>query len=837
MKFILENDKLKIEQEKELNSGSLNYYEVDVEFNEAWQNLTIVAILIGKDDIVGTSISVIKNKFYLDNELEGYYNIGFVGYLIENEEKKYQISTNLKSIYFNKGAGEIETEDKKVPTPSEWEIYIAQIQKMISDIKIEELDPTVPEYVKKITENDISNWNNKAEKDDIPDTSNFITNTVNDLVNYYKKSETYSKQEIDNKISLIPKFSIEIVSSLPTENISETTLYLLKSGTEKDNIYTEYIYSNKKWEILGTQKLDLSNYYNKGEVDKKLEDTTQELETKIAELVLENARQQEDIDSLLEELPDNSVEGSNLHITDSAKARATMIPLGNTEQDTREGYNRLLLNYGDSSFSVNGVTLSYNKLAGKFKVTGIPTADTWINIFPIFRAGTNESVAGESIDVSEKYLVTNYDKWSSASNIALQFTDGSTVTNLNYPGEKYKKFSTDSANRGWIYIPNSGKNLNEEFWVMICDDYNYTEYEQYGSMPSIDYPSDVTVVEGSYENKVQNKNLAIKYSNGYVDGNTGDISSSNNESYFCTDLILIPIGFTEIYYYGSNLSNELDNYWANRVAFFDENKKILGNAIIMTNSRTLTIPTDAKYIRVSFSAEVIDYMLAFGTETGYIEPQEQNYSLDFPIPMAKGDEIELTYTEKNGYKTIDSIYKNAKMSEKIRLTSDMSWALSGNGYWYRVIIPELSINLQSTILSTHFKGVDSNGNKTIYSKNYGTGYICLGTSGNGLVGISVSTFDSLDDLKTFLNENEVYIIGELQSPTRTQITDETFISQYEALLNSSTYKGVTNISTTKQSDTQATLNLKVDYKQSNQIVFSNAIETLKQAIISLGGNI
>ena len=31
MKFILENDKLKIEQEKELNSGSLNYYEVDTD--------------------------------------------------------------------------------------------------------------------------------------------------------------------------------------------------------------------------------------------------------------------------------------------------------------------------------------------------------------------------------------------------------------------------------------------------------------------------------------------------------------------------------------------------------------------------------------------------------------------------------------------------------------------------------------------------------------------------------------------------------------------------------------------------------------------------------------
>lgn len=33
MKFILKNDKLEIDNEEKLNSGSLNYYEVDVEFN------------------------------------------------------------------------------------------------------------------------------------------------------------------------------------------------------------------------------------------------------------------------------------------------------------------------------------------------------------------------------------------------------------------------------------------------------------------------------------------------------------------------------------------------------------------------------------------------------------------------------------------------------------------------------------------------------------------------------------------------------------------------------------------------------------------------------------
>lgn len=95
---------------------------------------------------------------------------------------------------------------------------------------------------------------------DISNDSGFITKAVNDLTNYYKKSETYTQTEIDNKISAIPKFAIQVVQSLPTSNISTTTVYLVSTGTETNNLYTEYIYVNNKWEILGTQKLDLSPY-------------------------------------------------------------------------------------------------------------------------------------------------------------------------------------------------------------------------------------------------------------------------------------------------------------------------------------------------------------------------------------------------------------------------------------------------------------------------------------------------------------------------------------------------------------------------------------------------
>ena len=75
-----------------------------------------------------------------------------------------------------------------------------------------------------------------------------------DLVNYYKKTETYSQAEINNKISAIPKFDIKVCEALPDSNISKTTVYLLKSSKEEtDNLDDEYIYVDSKWEKLGTQ--------------------------------------------------------------------------------------------------------------------------------------------------------------------------------------------------------------------------------------------------------------------------------------------------------------------------------------------------------------------------------------------------------------------------------------------------------------------------------------------------------------------------------------------------------------------------------------------------------
>lgn len=89
-------------------------------------------------------------------------------------------------------------------------------------------------------------------------------------IDYYTEVD---KQELINEIlSQVNQFSVEVVSELPTEEIKETTIYFVpKENSKQKDVYDEYIYINNDWEHIGTTEIDLSNYYNKVEVDSKVQ--------------------------------------------------------------------------------------------------------------------------------------------------------------------------------------------------------------------------------------------------------------------------------------------------------------------------------------------------------------------------------------------------------------------------------------------------------------------------------------------------------------------------------------------------------------------------------------
>ena len=108
---------------------------------------------------------------------------------------------------------------------------------------------------------------NPTKLSELSNDVNFITNSVNNLTNYYTKTNTYTKTEVNDLINGITSMNVAVVQTLPTSGISATTIYLVpKSTSQTNNAYDEYLYVNNKWEKIGDTTIDLSNYALKSEI-------------------------------------------------------------------------------------------------------------------------------------------------------------------------------------------------------------------------------------------------------------------------------------------------------------------------------------------------------------------------------------------------------------------------------------------------------------------------------------------------------------------------------------------------------------------------------------------
>lgn len=116
---------------------------------------------------------------------------------------------------------------------------------------------------------DAIEWDNVLNKptklSDFINDESFIDNTVNNLTNYYLKSETYTQTEVNNLIGQIKTIQIVKVDTLPDTGESNKIYLVPKTTSETNNSYFEYIWveSTSKFEKIGDTEIDLSNYLQK----------------------------------------------------------------------------------------------------------------------------------------------------------------------------------------------------------------------------------------------------------------------------------------------------------------------------------------------------------------------------------------------------------------------------------------------------------------------------------------------------------------------------------------------------------------------------------------------
>ena len=109
------------------------------------------------------------------------------------------------------------------------------------------------------------------------DLASFITKAVTDLTNYYLKSDTYSKNEVDQLIAAINQFELVSIATLPTASAATMgKLYFVPSADpQTSNVKDEYITlsvteqgtTTYSWECIGSTSIDLTNYYTKSQTD------------------------------------------------------------------------------------------------------------------------------------------------------------------------------------------------------------------------------------------------------------------------------------------------------------------------------------------------------------------------------------------------------------------------------------------------------------------------------------------------------------------------------------------------------------------------------------------
>lgn len=85
----------------------------------------------------------------------------------------------------------------------------------------------------------------------------FITSQVNNLANYYQKTQTYTKAEVDALIDAIEGMNFIQVATLPTQDIDDRAIYYVP---RQGGGYDRYQHMNGQWLYLGSTDVSMDGY-------------------------------------------------------------------------------------------------------------------------------------------------------------------------------------------------------------------------------------------------------------------------------------------------------------------------------------------------------------------------------------------------------------------------------------------------------------------------------------------------------------------------------------------------------------------------------------------------
>ena len=621
-----------------------------------------------------------------------------------------------------------------------------------------------------------------------------------DLSSYYTKTQTDNllngKQEeitSDNKLNadLVDDSTStnKFVTSAEKTQISTNTTDIsnIKNGTNIDSFGdVESALGGKEDVSNKSQVLDTST--EKYPSNKAVKDSQDIQDSEIAEL-----------EEIASNIPTTTGTGESITIDNTMKCKHVSDELGgNTDQETTEGKNLLpRLTQGTSVFNGKTYTVDEN---GILEMSGTPTS-----------AGT------KTIQLEYPYSITNetrylylFNNYSDAT-FGVRFMNGSSRILEIVPSTENSKVELSQYSGQTItaiqIFQNTSFTNTRKISPMISASDTETTFEKYtnGASPNPDYPQDVNVVTGDNTITISNKNLFGNLSNGYYDTN-GDYQTSNTR--WCTPKLLKGNN-TALYFYGSTSSLRYG------LVQFDENNNLLERKVGIQNTYSFGTNTYSFAVFFYDTSDIsdMDLQVSFDPITTYIPHQEQVY----PINLGSIELAKIGSYQDKLFKAIsgDVVYDSLSDTQKEGLNSG-SWykygvigklVLDGTENWEKPTtnlynVNNITPNHLTTanivgIISDNYVGGQTKASNSEFMTSVSNLDFAIGLHTNGTsIRVKDTRGLSLSDFKSQLSTNNVTVYYVLSTPTFTEITDETLISQLENWRNSKSYNGQTNISQT-----------------------------------------
>lgn len=611
----------------------------------------------------------------------------------------------------------------------------------------EETDPTVPSYVKNITQANINSWNDK--QDQLVSTQNIKSINGNSILGSGNLTIT-NEYEAGTGIDI-------------TGNIISNTITSYNDLTDTP--------------IIPTKTSDLVN--DSGYITNSVDD-------------LQNYLSTLDLDKIL---PKSSDSGTNLYLEDSAEMKLDIkLKAHEMVQHTTTGKN--MLNPIGASDSNNGIDFTNNG-DGTFTANGTASANT---NFPL----TILTDTPITLEANESYTQSlNIVSGTFGGSIVPAFKNGGGTISYNYfnstsvsPNSTKTPTEEMYAHSYNFYISSGTTITNCTFKVQLEKGSTATTYEEYTggyASPNPDYPQDIHVTTGENTITMCGINLFDKstvQTGKIVNRNDGDLS--NNASYSASDYIPVKAGIS---YYQSNCNS----YYS---VYYDKDKLYLG--ICGTNSFT---PSQDGYIRTTIPNTNLD---TAQIEKGNSASSYQSYeSTVYPIELGDIELCKFTGGivpedfEDRIFKNVpsDPDYVSGAPLNSIRYdkkvvkfipTEDMTWTDEGEfAGTHRFSTPlSWTSSISNAYVSNYF-GSDDIPNQKNYISLYG-GKITFAIDNNfGITTVSDWTdwLSNHTDIVVYYADHSYYMETELR------VIDPDLSAQFNNILNDSTaYDGGTNIS-------------------------------------------